>query len=127
MALLTVLNDPKRRGVLCFEEPENGVHEGRIPALVRFLRHAAAFDSEGGEAPFQVITNTHSPQVVEELKDTEIVVADSVMHIDPTSNERSSRTRMRTGVTAVGDMFNPERHLTRAEIERILRHAHDNA
>ena len=38
LALLTVLNDPDRQGTLCFEEPENGVHEGRVPMLVEFLR-----------------------------------------------------------------------------------------
>ena len=40
LALLTVLNDPRRRGTLCFEEPENGVHEGRVeqqyPCAIRF-------------------------------------------------------------------------------------------
>jgi len=35
LALLTVLNDPDRRGTLCFEEPENGVYEGRVPMLRR--------------------------------------------------------------------------------------------
>ena len=41
LALLMILNDPGRRGTLCFEEPENGVHEGRVPMLVEFLRGAA--------------------------------------------------------------------------------------
>lgn len=41
LALLAILNDPDRQGTLCFEEPENGVHEGRVPMLVEFLRGAA--------------------------------------------------------------------------------------
>jgi predicted ATPase len=30
LALLTLLHDPKHRGLVCFEEPENGVHPGRL-------------------------------------------------------------------------------------------------
>ena len=29
LAILTVINDSERKGILCVEEPENGVHEGR--------------------------------------------------------------------------------------------------
>ena len=39
LALLTLLNDPQRSGALCFEEPENGVHEGRIKSSGRLPAH----------------------------------------------------------------------------------------
>ena len=59
LALLAILNDPSRRGTLCFEEPENGVHEGRIPMLVRFLRDAADVEEYADYKPFQILINRH--------------------------------------------------------------------
>lgn len=38
LALLTLLHDPAHRGLICFEEPENGVHPGRVRELVKQLR-----------------------------------------------------------------------------------------
>jgi predicted ATPase len=122
LALLAILNDPDRRGTLCFEEPENGVHEGRVPMLVEFLRNAANVSSEPGVSSFQILLNTHSPKVMKELHDREIVAADSVVSVNPASRIRSTRTRMRTGIQSTGDMFDPETHLSRTEVERLLQH-----
>ncbi|MGV9006968.1 MAG: AAA family ATPase [Brevundimonas sp.] len=127
LALLTLLNDPRRGGTLCFEEPENGVHEGRIPMLVAFLRDAAQIDPSGVEKPFQILLNTHSPKVMSALKDHEIVASDSVLTVDPETRIKAHRTRMRTGVNPVGDLLDPERHLTRAEVERLLQNGNDAA
>lgn len=125
LALLTVLDDPRRRGTLCFEEPENGVHEGRIPMLVEFLRDAAIFDDDNQERPFQILLNTHSPKVMEALRDDEIVAADSVMTVDPETATRANKTRMRTGVIRQGKLFDNETNLTRAEVERLLQKTAD--
>ncbi|MGQ9367919.1 AAA family ATPase [Azospirillum sp. ST 5-10] len=121
LALLAVLDDPNRKGVLCFEEPENGVHEGRIPALVEFLRSAvSATETIGVDPLFQILVNTHSPAVMHALEDSEIVAADSVVNIDKEKNRRSVRTRMRVGVEQKFNL-NPETDLTRLEVERLLR------
>ncbi len=121
LALLTVLNDPERKGSLCFEEPENGVHEGRIPMLVELLRSAANFWLDDSEMnSFQVIINTHSPKVMHCLNDSEIIAADMVVDIDTSTRSREMRTRMRSGLTQTKDMFDPERNLTRFEIDRLL-------
>lgn len=127
LALLTILDDPDRRGTLCFEEPENGVHEGRVPMLVEFLRNAATVSAEPGEPSFQVLLNTHSPKVMKALRDREIVAADSVVSVDPASRARSSRTRMRSGIQSTSDMFDPETRLSRSEVERLLQHLTDAA
>jgi predicted ATPase len=127
LALLTLLNDPERRGTLCFEEPENGVHEGRIRMLVDFLRNAVGPSSDQENRSFQIIINTHSPKVMSALLDSEIVAADSVTKIDSTKKRREIRTRMRTGVNDTADLFNPETTLTRSEVERLLQHATDAA
>jgi predicted ATPase len=127
LALLAVLNDPGRRGTLCFEEPENGVHEGRVPMLVEFLRNAAIVSTDPGIPSFQVLLNTHSPKVMAALRDQEIVAADSVVSIDSATRLRSARTRMRTGIQATSDMFNPETHLSRSEVESLLQKKTDAA
>lgn len=127
LALLAILDDPDRRGTLCFEEPENGVHEGRVPILVDFLRDATGVSSDSAVPSFQVLLATHSPKVMSFLRDDEIVAADSVTTIDPGSRQVSTRTRMRTGVVPTGDLLDPERHLTRSELERLLQHLPDAA
>lgn len=125
LALLTILNDPDRRGTLCFEEPENGVHEGRIPTLIELLRFATEIDPDPATPTFQVILNTHSPKVMATLQDTEIVAADVITAVDPDSHTRDSRTRMRTGISPSQDLFEPERYLVRAEVDRLLQRAGD--
>ncbi|WP_294392088.1 AAA family ATPase [uncultured Sphingomonas sp.] len=125
LALLTILNDPDRRGTLCFEEPENGVHEGRIPTLIQFLRAATEIDPDPAYPTFQVILNTHSPKVMAALQDTEIVAADVVTRIDPAHEQGTSRTRMRSGVKPSGDLIEPDRYLVRAEVDRLLQRSGD--
>ena len=61
------------------------------------------------------------------LQNHEIVAADSVINIDPASSLRSSKTRIRTGINATSDMFNPETHLSRSEVERLLQNPTDAA
>lgn len=120
LALLTLLNDPDRKGTLCFEEPENGVHEGRIPALVRFLQQSAVVSVDPESPSFQVIIATHSPKVMACLKDEEIVATDTVAIITKGSTAKTVRTRMRTDIKSTGDLFDPEHHLVRSEIESLL-------
>lgn len=127
LALLTLLNDPDRKGTLCFEEPENGVHEGRIPALVGFLRQAATVSTDPESPSFQVLIATHSPKVMTCLNDQEIVAADTVSIVTRGSTARTIRTRMRTGVMAMGDLLDPEHHLVRSEIEALLQRSVDAA
>lgn len=127
LALLAVLDDPSRRGTLCFEEPENGVHEGRVPMLVELLRGAANVSLDPDVPAFQILLNTHSPKVMAALCDREIVAADSVISIDPVNHVRSTKTRMRTGIQPTGDMFDPETNLSRSEVERLLQRLTDAA
>lgn len=127
LALLTLLHDPRRRGVLCFEEPENGVHEARIGGLIEVLRGFCTDLSEtpeAGEKLSQIIVNTHSPIVMRHLNDDEIVAADTMLAIDPATQMRYRRTRMRTGVTSELPLTSEterEHKLTRAELEQLIR------
>ena len=117
LALVTMLHDPQHGGVLCWEEPENGVHEARIPALMELIRSAAGCtESPGAQTCFQILVNTHSPVVMSALRDCEVVASDVVSTLTPETQSRTSRTRMRSGVSS-----DPESGLTRSEVEEILR------
>ena len=59
--------DDKHSGLICFEEPENGVHPFRIKAMAELLKDLSADFSEPNTLLRQVIVNTHSPVLVSEL------------------------------------------------------------
>jgi predicted ATPase len=77
---LTVLElDPRQRGVICLEEPENGIHPERIPAMLELLQDIAVDDQLAiGEdnSLRQIIVNTHSPTVVQQVPDDSLLVAE---------------------------------------------------
>lgn len=77
---LTVLSmDSDEQGLLCLEEPENGIHPIRIPAMIRLLQDIATNTNDpiGLDNPLsQVIINTHSPAVVGQIPDDCLVVAE---------------------------------------------------
>lgn len=71
LVLAALAMDTDAKGLICLEEPENGVHPDRIPAMVRLLRDIATdprFAVGPGNPLRQVIVNTHSPLVVDCLK-----------------------------------------------------------
>ena len=85
LALAVVEMDSDVQGVICLEEPENGIHPARIPAILRLLRDIAADTSEpvGPDNPLrQVIVNTHSPAVFQEVPDDSVVFVKTVETID---------------------------------------------
>jgi predicted ATPase len=119
LALIAILDDPRRTGVLCFEEPENGVHEGRIPRLIELLRSAT--DIETANDPiFQILLNTHSAAVMSSLTPDEIIAADSVSVVTPGTGSVQRQTRMRTGMKE-NSLFDQATDLTRGEVEKLLR------
>lgn len=64
LALTALKNDPQHHGVLCFEEPENGVHPFRLKNLVEVLRELSTdfSDPDHTNLPLrQLLVNTHSP------------------------------------------------------------------
>lgn len=67
LALCVLLYDNKHTGLLCFEEPENGVHPCRIKDIAKLLKDLTV-DFANPEMPLhQVIVNTHSSVLVGEL------------------------------------------------------------
>lgn len=85
IALSLMLVDVHDRVVLCLEEPENGIHPSRIPALVELLYdYAVDLDFPVGpdNPPRQVILNTHSPEVARRLKFEDILFAERATQAD---------------------------------------------
>lgn len=73
LALTIIRFDNKHKGLLCFEEPENGIHPKRIKQIAELLFNLSA-DYDNEENPLrQVIVNTHSAILIKELSrwDTE--------------------------------------------------------
>ena len=76
LAVLAEVSDEP--AVLCMEEPENGIHPGRLPAMNALL-HDIAVDANqpvGMDNPLrQVIVATHSPYFVQLQDEDDLVLA----------------------------------------------------
>jgi len=77
LALAVLELDPEAVGVICMEEPENGLHPDRIPLILRLLR-GISFDPKDSHSTTnplrQVIVNTHSPLVVQNIPFDSLIV-----------------------------------------------------
>ncbi|MEW1721842.1 ATP-binding protein [Streptomyces sp. NPDC093109] len=97
LALLAAAHDPAHEGILMFEEPENGLHPGRVPQLLSRLRGRTSdpetFVSGCGR---QTLVTSHSPVALAAALEE---VPESVVFLD-------SVTRFENGL--------PPRRLTRA-------------
>lgn len=83
LALSLIANDPQASGLICMEEPENGIHPKRIPVMLSLLQDLSVSTNEAiGDDNLmrQVIVNTHSPVVVQALPIDCLVVARPTRH-----------------------------------------------
>lgn len=82
LALSVMSADPEAGRLICLEEPENGIHPSRIPAILDLLASIAVDAKEATDAsanPFrQVIINTHSPSVVSSLPEDTLIITRAV-------------------------------------------------
>ena len=78
LALSVLELDPETPGLICLEEPENGIHPERIAAMLRLLQDMATDPEEPADEtnPLrQVIVNTHSPSVVMAAPEDSVLLA----------------------------------------------------
>jgi predicted ATPase len=66
LALCILLNDKQHKSLLCFEEPENGVHPFRLKSMIELLKDLSTEFQGEFDITRQVIVNTHSPVLVGE-------------------------------------------------------------
>lgn len=79
VALCVLFEDPTVTGLLCVEEPENGIHPLSIGAMVDLVRDLAVDPKRppGPDNPMrQLIVNTHSPAVVQLVGKEDLLYAD---------------------------------------------------
>jgi predicted ATPase len=79
LALAVLALDPNNQGVMGLEEPENGIHPERIPAILNLLQSIATDVNSPVDVnnPLrQVIINTHSPAVVQLVPEDSLLVAE---------------------------------------------------
>lgn len=128
--------------LLCLEEPENGIHPDRIPAMLDLLQDLAVDTSRpvGDDNPLrQVIVNTHSPAVLRAVPSDAIIVAGSESvtvdgrrerHLALSALPRTWRTGAGARAVPLRDVFpyiappaptdRPDRLLGRSDVQLLL-------
>jgi predicted ATPase len=67
-----------QNALMCLEEPENGIHPSRIPAIIDLLQRIATDATTSEDSLRQVIINTHSPSVVQQVPETSLIFVDNL-------------------------------------------------
>ncbi|MYU23778.1 AAA family ATPase [Streptomyces sp. SID8352] len=117
LALCVLLEDPEVRGLICMEEPENGIHPANLSAMVGLVRDLAVdpFEVPGDENPFrQVLINTHSPGIVHLVDAGDLLFADTEAY-RMASGEVTRRLRLRP-VGGTWRATGARSHVTKADI-----------
>ena len=129
LALATMKNDLKFSGVLCLEEPENGVNPLTLGKMIRLLRLLATdFNDieEDNEPLTQILITTHSPLMVSqpEAQDN-LLFADTVDRIGPIAGKRTILpiTRMTPVLTSEKEGQSSTRAYT---IDQVLEYLNSN-
>jgi len=101
LALCVLLEDTSVEGLICMEEPENGIHPANLEAMVRLVQDLAVDPSSapGPDNPFrQVIINTHSPAIVQLVDPHDLLFATAGGHrLSDGTTARSLRLRPLAG------------------------------
>jgi predicted ATPase len=99
LAILTALHDPEARGLICVEEPENGIYPQRLRVLLEALRNLVTnprsdeFGPEFDVPMIQLLISSHSPVVLRELPADQLTVFDWVTRIAQGQRGRVTRAR----------------------------------
>ena len=110
-ALLSLLHDPRHRGLVCIEEPENGIHPCSIRPLTQHLQSMVTDPAscQGSQTPLplkQLILNSHSPVLFSALMNHSrpgafqalnggVIFADTATSVDPDRYDARHHTRLR--------------------------------
>lgn len=79
LTLCVLEEDPTFEGLLCIEEPENGIHPARLQAMVSLLQDLAVDPgyATGEDNPLrQIVTATHSPTFVQLQNEEDLLYAE---------------------------------------------------
>lgn len=119
LALSILEQDPESKGLLCLEEPENGIHPERIPAMIRLLTDLA-MDVDvpvGSDNPLrQVVVNTHSPVCAAEVPE------DSLLSAEPVNVERDGMILPTLQLSALSSTWRTEHGASEVKKGALLRY-----
>ncbi len=135
MLLSAMKYDEQHSGLLCFEEPENGIHPFRMKNMLKLLKDLSTDfnDEDDADLPMrQVIINTHSPLLVKDYFDNEkeynglFFYAQLVTYVSPKNKTAYKITKLNPVLLGNHmDMFAgtlpSDRALTNAEIIHYLK------
>ena len=130
LGLAVIEQDSMSSGLICLEEPENGINPKKVHEMVELLKGMAT-DTEyevGEDNPLrQVIINTHSPIVVSTVPDESLYLAKSKECII----ESFSKKVKRTGFSALKNTWKTNNGLveetTLGEITSYLDKSYDTS
>jgi len=134
LTLCVMLIDEKHQGVLCFEEPENGVHPHRITDIAQIVSEMCT-DFAEGDSLRQMIVNTHSPLFIRSVSSitgrwTTVYLSRMVASVMSTADGKRVklyRTGMTPAVTVGGKDLKEytvqEKRMTAYEIAEYLQSA----
>jgi predicted ATPase len=100
LVLATIAADPEATGTLCVEEPENGIHPDRVGEMVSLLYDLAVspIEAVGEDNPLrQVLVNSHSPLVYNEVKQDDLVFLELVDLVRDATRGRFAAVRVPSG------------------------------
>ncbi len=135
LALTTLKHDPEYRGVLCFEEPENGVHPSRLKRIAALLRELTTnfSDPEHVNLPLrQLLVNTYSPVFAAQPAVRDVLMfAEIVQRVEPQMNTPPARVTRITPIdtspqSALPIAFDLTRQRQLHEVIRFLESADPN-
>lgn len=122
LVLTALAGDPEATGLIAVEEPENGIHPERVPAMVRLLQDIAVdpMQDVGLENPLrQTVINTHSPIVVATVGPDPLIYVDSQLAVrDGAEGRVASFTFPEQSWRSKGS--SPHRHLGRGRLRPYL-------
>lgn len=93
LALCIIAEDPDFRGLLCFEEPENGIHPAKMESMLSLLKELAVDTNKpvGEDNPMrQILIATHSPVLVKLEAPDDLIYADVVKVRGPNGRPAST-------------------------------------
>lgn len=131
LTLCTLLHDPNHAGLICFEEPENGVHPSRLKEMVMLLRRLSVDFRKEEEELRQMVVNTHSPVLLGEMirfhddQNVKVWFSSLVSRLDnfdgDSSKERIHVTRMtQVHTEAQTSLLPPKERIALQEAKKYL-------
>ncbi len=122
LTLCILQNDEQHHGLLCFEEPENGIHPARIKAMAQLLQELSVDFSDPNSTLRQIVVNTHSPVLMGEIfnlnadQRVKIWLSQLITRITEVPFKKEAQTEIRKIKSHISQMLPVERGETQLSL-----------